>query len=431
MPQPPPPPGSRFARHRTRSAALLAPLAALLVGLGPAPARAGDSGLIGDEDTLTGETIPRERRRLSELGVRVRAELTGFGQGVLSGSGRTGFDGAGRFDMLVGADTERMGLWTGGGLHTHLEYRFGNLGSHRGGALLPSNAGLTLPLLTEGDLVATSLYLSQRLGPSTLLLVGKINPLDLIARDPFYGGWGVHGFMNLAFVAPPAGVMPAVMMGAIVNHAIGPWRLSAVLADPDDKTDTYSFHGLFADGADVSLTAVWNGAVRGRSTYAGITGAYTTKEAFDPTDAGLPADLQADGGRRAAHNVTVQAGHLLLESVATAGQGLGIYARAGYGGGGSNPIRASFAGGFAGHGIVPHRPRDSFGIGYYRFRFDGSLYRAVTGRLGAADEQGLELFYSVALTRWFRLTVDLQVIDPPAAAASTSVIGGIRASVLF
>jgi len=402
-----------------------------LAALWPAAAPAGDSGMIGDEDTLTGETIPRERRRLSDLGLRVRAELTGYSQGLLSGSGKTGFDSAGRFDTLLDADTERMGMWSGGGLHTHIEYRFGDLGSHRGSALLPSNAGLTLPLLGEGELVATSLYLSQRIGPSTVLLVGKINPLDLIARDPFFGGWGVHGFMNLAFVAPPAGVMPAVMMGAILNHAIGPWRLSAIVADPDDKTSTYSFRDLFSNGVDVSLTAVWNGAVHGRSTYAGLTGAYKTQDAFDPTDFGLPADLSMDTARRSAHNVTVQAGHLLLESAATPGKGLGIYARAGYGGGESNPIQASFAGGFAGHGIVPHRPRDSFGIGYYRYTFGATLDAALARRLAWDDEQGIEVFYSFPVARWLRVTLDLQVIDPAAAAAQTSVVGGLRASVLF
>lgn len=400
------------------------------ISLAPATALGGDGGMVVDADTLTHDIVP-ERRRLADRGVRIRAELTGYYQARVAGSPRTDAAPAGRFDALVDVDTARAGGWAGGGLHTHLEYRVGDPAKSRGRTVLPVNAGLALPLLAEGEWVATSLYLSQRLGPSTVVLAGKINPLDLIARDPFFGGWGVHGFMNIAFVAPPAGVMPAVFMGAMLNHAIGPWRLSLVVSDPEDKTDSYSLRGLFEDGFDASATALWTGTLGGRASYAGITAAAKTKAPGTLTSFGLPPELVAAREDRRSSNVTLQAGHLLQESIAVPGRGLGVYARAGLGGGDANPIRASFAGGFAGHGIVPGRPRDSFGIGYAFFRFDSALADLSLPALRFDDEHILEVFYSASATRWLRVTADLQAIRPATPGARSSVVAGMRVSLLF
>jgi len=46
------------------------------------------------------------------------------------------------------------------------------------------------------------------------MMVGKINAIDLLASHPFFGGWGTDRFWTVAFVAPPSGVVPPVIMGA-------------------------------------------------------------------------------------------------------------------------------------------------------------------------------------------------------------------------
>lgn len=410
--------------------ALAAALVCTALALGQRTAHAGDAGAIGDDDTLTGETVPEERRRLVDLGLRVRAELTGYSQRLLSGMGSGKPEQAGRFDALVDLDTAQAGLWRGGGLHVHLEHRFGRLDGHLGGGFLPANVGLVLPLLADGDWVATSMYLSQRLGPSTLLRIGKINPLDLIARDPFFGGWGVHGFMNMAFVAPPVGVSPAVIMGAIVSHAAGPFRFSLMVADPEDRTRQYGFGGLFGKGVDLSTTALWTGAVAGRTTYAGLTGTWKHQAPADAAGSGLPPDVRPPDGA-GGWNVQLQAGHLLWESAALPGRGLGVYGRAGLGDGPSNPVRRLFAGGLAGHGVVPGRPRDAFGVGVYVYGFADGLASAIDPAMRLSNERGVEVFYSLPVARWLRLSVDLQVIRPAEVSRPTAVVGGLRTSVLF
>jgi hypothetical protein len=127
------------------------------------------------------------------------------------------------------------------------------------------NTGAILPLGTPEELEATSLYVSQRWGGTSLLL-GKINAIDLLANDPFFGGWGIDRFMNLVFVALPSGVVPPVIMGGVLAQKIGEVSLSAMVFDPADQTTNYGVDGLFEDGVNGSLSAQWNGRTCGRAS---------------------------------------------------------------------------------------------------------------------------------------------------------------------
>jgi porin len=113
------------------------------------------------------------------------------------------------------------------------------------------------------------------------------------------------------------------------------------------------------------------------------------------------------------------------------GQGLGVYAKAAIADGNPNPIGASFIGDFAAHGIVPSWPLDSFGIGYFYFRFSRDLQETLDPVIEFNEEQGIETFYNLALTPWFRLTAGLQVIDPATRSSEMAVIVALRAKIVF
>lgn len=51
-----------------------------------------------------------------------------------------------RIDGFFNLDLQSLGLWQGGGLNGHLEYRGDNMQNFRGGAILPVNSGTMLPL---------------------------------------------------------------------------------------------------------------------------------------------------------------------------------------------------------------------------------------------------------------------------------------------
>lgn len=413
-------------------------VAALAVGFalaGPLPALAQSrAGVTPSETVWTRDTLGGDwgglRSASKEHGVTFDFWGTGFYQGLIEGDGNDDWEFGGRADLMINADTGKLGLWQGGGLHAHLTYRGGELGGFRGGALWPVHASGTFPLGAEDELVATSLYMSQRFGDSTRLMLGKINAIDLLASQPFSGGWGTDRFWNVAFVAPPSGVVPPVIMGGVLTHSFAPYGLTLMVFDPNDQTTNYSLNHLFDDGVNVSLGLSWSGELAGRTSGAGITATYSTADGTDFEQIGLPPG-SVTTTKQGSYNVGVEFSHLLVESDVVRGKGLGLYAEAAIADGNPNPIQRSFVGGVAGHAIVPGRPLDYFGAGYFYYDFSNKLQDAVASIGSFNDEQGVEIYYTLVPAPWLRLTADLQWVNPATGANQSMWVGGLRARVAF
>ena len=394
---------------------------------GPQDAAAGES--LWARDTLGGDWGGL-RHALGQVGTRFDLWATGFHQGLFAGTGDDDWGTGGRVDLMIDSDTGPLGLWHGGGLHAHLTYRDGDLPGRRGGALWPVHTSGSFPLGSQGEVVATSLHVSQRFGDSTRLLLGKINAIDLLARHPFLGGWGTDRFWNVAFVAPPSGVVPPVIMGGILTTSSAPYTLTAMVFAPTDQTTSDSFNGLFEDGVNVSFGLPCAGPIAGRRSGTGITAPYSTAEPAELPQVRLPPTLQTTR-KKGSYNVTVQVSHLLVESTQLRGQGLGLYAQAAVADGNPNPIRRSFVGGVFGHAVVPGRPLDHFGIGTFFYDFSDELQGALAPVGSFKDEQGVEAYYVFALTPWLRLSASLQWVDPATGANRSLWVGGLRARVAF
>ncbi|WP_071778239.1 carbohydrate porin [Cyanobium sp. PCC 7001] len=317
----------------------------------------------------------------------------------------------------------------GGGFHAHLELEGGRIPAFRGGALWPVNAAAILPLGSQDELQATSLYYSQRWG-GTSLLVGKINAVDLLANDPFFGGWGTDRFMNLAFVAPPSGVVPAVLMGGLLAQQIGEVNLSALVFDPADQTSNYWVDGLFEDGVNVSLAAQWSGTAWGRATNLGLSYTFSTKDSVDLRSILLPSDSKIIATSYP-DNLSLQFGHVFFPSKVRPGKGIGFYGKVAATRGNPNPIGWSFIGGITGEGMFENRPYDSFGVGFYYYSWSGALDAALDPFIPLDAEKGLEIYYNFAVTPWFILTADLQVINPGRTNFATETVAALRAKFTF
>lgn len=425
-----------------RGWAALLVLAGCAAGMPPARIQAGevspaaasprsDAGMF--RSSLTGDWGGL-RQDLEAHGLSTEASLTTFYSGLFSGGvADDAFDFGSRADAFFHLDSGRLGLWAGGGFHAHVESRFGEGAERpapRSGGLWPLQTGLVLPLGGSERVVASSLYLTQKLGTQTTLMLGKINAVDLLASDPFFGGWGRDRFGNIAFVAPPSGVVPPTIMGAVLAHRMEDWSITFMAFDPADRTGDYWPEDLFADGVNLSLGLTWTGALAGRPTSLGLTGTYSTKEGADLADLLLPPDVQG-GTQEGAYNIALSGSHLLYERPDAPGKGLGVYFKAALADGNPNPIQSSIIAGLAGHGVVPARPDDVFGLGYYHYHWSDDLRSSLAPLVPLADESGVEVFYNCALTPWFRLTAGLQWIDPANARSGEAWAGSLRAALYF
>ncbi len=387
-----------------------------------------------DEAAVT-ESLPEDKPPLSLTealglpGVGARLDLTGFAGALAAGDGPGDVRFTGRADLFVDLSSKGLGLWDGTTLRTHTELRASDAGAGRmGGALWPQNTAALLPLTGEG-IEVTSIYLVQSLGAKTNLLVGKINAIDLLASDPFFGGWGTKRFQNVAFVAPPSGVVPPTIMGTVLTHQAGDVGITAMVFDPEDRSGDYWVDGLFATGVNASLGATWAGEWGGRKTTLGLTVAGSTSRGIDFEDIlGPPGTVQ--GTRKGSYNIALQFGHDLAGS-AKGPLHIGVYGKAAIADGNPNPIEASFVGGFAGHGLFKGRARDRWGLGFYYYDFSDTLQSVAAPLVRFDDEAGVEAWYALALGGNADFSLNAQVIDPATGANDVALVLGARLGLHF
>jgi porin len=119
-------------------------------------------------------------------------------------------------------------------------------------------------------------------------------------------------------------------------------------------------------------------------------------------------------------------------------RGIGPFFRFGLSDGIANPIKYAYNVGVGGVGIVPGRPRDSFGVGWARTEFSDHLVPFLRRQLGLGleREDAVEMYYNAALTPWLGVTLDLQIVEPALQKTlgaggqlkdvDTVVVGGLR-----
>ena len=84
-----------------------------------------------------------------------------------------------------------------------------------------------------------------------------------------------------------------------------------------------------------------------------------------------------------------------------------------------------------GTGLSDNRPQDRMGAAYFYNQPSSDLKQLVRRAVNVEDQHGVELYYNAAITPWFHLTADLQVINTPNRANDTAVIVGLRSNVRF
>ena len=382
-------------------------------------------------DTLTGDWGGRRTLLKEEYGITLAPRLTQFYQGLSAGDGDHDFKYGGKADLLLNADLSKLGFWNGFSLTVHAEYNYGESINGAGGTLVPPNTALVFPGMEGSDAFdLSSVYFTQHFSKSVSLLFGKINMMDIAARTPFKGGAGIDSFWNLTFVAPPSGLVPPYLFGALLSVRTEPATFGLWIYDPNSVINKTGFEEPFANGVTIRGSVDFPVTIGGLSGHQGFVALYSTEDGTDLEDIGdtflPPFPPNSPDIKDGAYYFAYTFDQYLYRASENSKEGFGLFGQFGISDGNPSRLYWSALVGIGGTGlIIPGRSRDNWGIGYYYDNPSPDLKKSLSPLLTIRDEQGVEIFYNFAVTPGITVGVDLQVINP-SLGEDTVIIPGLR-----
>jgi porin len=179
------------------------------------------------------------------------------------------------------------------------------------------------------------------------------------------------------------------------------------------------------------------GEGRMRTDFFGLTGhqlfgVTTSNREYSSIDQSARIIIEDRGleKKKGSWNIYYNFDQYLYQPKKRSGRGIGIFGRFGASDGNPNFMHYFYSIGIGGKGVIPGRPLDGFGIGYYYLDISNPTV-TVLGRASSLlrDEQGFEAYYNIALTPWMKLTPNIQVIRPAQKEVVSITPGGIPSSI--
>ncbi|MBS0265717.1 MAG: carbohydrate porin [Planctomycetes bacterium] len=391
------------------------------------------SGDLGTRSQLSGSWAGT-REALATNGVSFYCDLTQYYQGVTSGGLARQFEYGGRGDYLLDFDTQKLWGWPGGHIDLRGETRLGQDCNGIDGAISPSNFAMVLPRPGQNVTALTGVQFTQEISEQLSVFAGKLNLLDGTPtayrrgmRLNYFWNAGMQNNLTRVFLMPSS-----LGAGVTVRDDVEP-VFSFYLLDSYYTPTTSGFQTLFANGVvnygEYRLRTNWFG-LPGHSAF-GVLYSNATRTALDTnpyvllpgfvTGAALPK-------KNSAWTVTYRLDQVVWADPQDPERGWTLYSDVGLTDGNPNPIRwfANLA--LVGTSPIGGRNQDTVGLGYYHLGITGlPTFQA----LGLGAENGVELYYNAAVTPWFHLTPDLQILDPSKQSTATAVLIGIRGRISF
>jgi len=379
------------------------------------------SGDLLNRSTLTGDW-GGARNELAAKGVTIDLGLTQVEQGVVGGGKNSTWEYGGRGDITVNADSQKLGWWPGGFMNLEVEGNFSSSVNGNTGALMPVNTSQLYPEAGSDNFNVSALNFTQFLSHNFGVTIGKYATLTPTSGDmnEFAHGKGDTQFMNTAFNVNPVGLLTVpystLGAGAIVLPTKDPKEaiVSFFVLQTNGSSKTSGFNDLDAN----KLTFAGEGRVR--TDFFGLTGHQLVGAAYSNKNfASLDQNLRFIVVDRAIQQKTdtwavyYNFDQYFYEPNKGSGQGVGLFGRFGASDGNPNPMKYFYSLGVGGKGMIPGRPIDRFGLGYYYITVSNPTFTGpFATREFLRNEYGFEAFYDIALTPWMQLTPDIQVIRP-------------------
>lgn len=385
------------------------------------------------------------RDELQDNGWTFNLSTTQFYQGVASGGIDRDFRYAGRNDYFLNIDGEKAGLWRGLFVTLHGETRYGETVNFSSGAIMPPNVGMLFPAPNGSVSGLTAVKVTQALSENFIVFGGKLNLLDELVQ-PYAGGRGVDAFMNagLAFPVAAARTIPYSTLGAgfAVLRDMAP-VFSLMVLDTNNTPTSSGFESFFDNGATMVARLDLPVSFLDLPGHQGLWGTYSSGKYndlrptayFDP-NYGPMVNFAQDTG---SWSVFYSADQALFVDPCNPKRSWGLFTNIGLADDGPSPVRWSANVGLGGSSPFQSRPLDTFGVGYSYVGYSSPVKELAPVLLPVQDDQAVEVFYNYAVTPWFHLTPDLQVLiparertlPPGAQSIDTAVVLGLRAKITF
>ncbi|MDB4433494.1 carbohydrate porin [bacterium] len=462
-----------------RYAAALSIGAALLIGAGASIAQPVEvpptwGGDFWSRPRLTG-SWGGLRDDLARKGVVLDVDLLLTPQDVFSG-GRNNDEGFwGNAEYTLNVDSDKLGLWPGGFFKVVGQSGFGSSVLSDVGALMPPNSAALLPEPNADASALLNATFAQFLSTKFGVFAGKIFTFDG-SHGEFTGNYRTQ-FTNLGFAFPMAlDLVPISAFGGGI--IVLPWEgavLSAMALDPSGTPADDDVGDAFDDGATVVASLKAKIEPFGLVGHQTVGGMWSDKSRLsliqDPSNIvtllanerfprlqdpgpiltrvlerffpGLLVPVQPANRDDSTWAVFYSFDQYFWQPDDDPKRGIGIFFHFGAADAETSPVEYSYAMGIGGNGVVPGRPRDTFGIGWLRVEFSDDLVPFLRQNLdlGLDHEDALEMYYNVSVTNWLSVSLDLQVIHTGLKKklgsgnnltdVDTAVVGGLRAYVRF
>lgn len=203
---------------------------------------------------------------------------------------------------------------------------------------------------------------------------------------------------------------------------------------PDNAQQQTGFRNWGQNGVTVRSAVRFPVKLEGRMGFHTLTFIGSSKTGTDYND--LPQLILPEhpplgtktGSYYGAYNIQ----QFIWQDPAKPNVGWGVFGLVGFGDSNPNPLAFTMNVGASGVGVIPHRPLDRFGVGYFYVGPSRPLIDALkVFQLNFGRETGAEVYYTLATPSWFRITADLQVIAPGNHSMSTVVLPGVSAQIRF
>jgi porin len=402
-------------------------------------------GNLWERSTLVGD-VGGLRTGLLESGVKLDISTTQFYQGIASGGIEQKFNHVGRNDYILNVDGEKAGLWRGLFITLHGETRYGDGINRFTGAIMPVNTASLFPAPTGDQSALTAVKVTQALSEEFVTFAGKINMLDELSQ-PYAGGRGVDAFMNTGLAFPVASVrsVPYSTLGAgfAVLQDLHP-VFSMMVLDTNNTPTTTGFETFFDNGATVISKLDIPVELLGRPGHQGIWGTYSsgTYNDLSPTayiDPNYGPVLVPAGVDTGSWSLFYSADQALYVDPNDPRRTWGVFTNIGLSDDAPSPVRWSANVGVGGSSPLRSRPLDTFGVGYAYTAYSTPVQTLAPFFLPVRNDEVVELFYNVAVTKWCRVTPNLQILVPAREQTlppgiqpiDTAVVFGLRAKVDF